>query len=103
MPSSTRARLYWSLRESLVVAGIFLAWALAYVALRVLLVLPMFLVQVVGPPRVLGEAVQTLYRGSETVLVPVVTQGAMATVALYVLVRAGTRIVDHYRGEPVFA
>lgn len=101
MPSSVRSRLVWSLREALVVAGIFAAWALAFLALRVVLGVVMLVFSVVRPPRILGEVLFEVMQGGESILIPVVTQGAMATVALYVLARAGIVIVDHYRGDAV--
>lgn len=102
MPSTIRDRLEWSLHEALVVAGIFVAWALAYLAFRLLLVLVRFTFHVARPPDVLGRPIVELLRGGELVLIPVVTKGALATVALYVLIRAGTLIIDHHRGETVF-
>lgn len=103
MPSSVRSRLAWSVRESLVVAGIFAAWALAFLALRVVLGVVLLLFRVVLPPHLIGELLSDIVHGGQSLLVPVVTQGAMATVALYVLARAGVVIVDHYRGDDVMA
>lgn len=102
MPSTVRERLLWSLREALVVAGIFAAWALVYLAFRVLLVLVQLTFHVAPPPELLGRPIVGLLRGGETILIPVVTQGALATVTLYVLARAGMAVIDHHRGDAVF-
>ena len=102
MPSTVRERLLWSLREALVVAGIFAAWALVFLAFRVLLVLVQLTFHVARPPEFLGRPIVELLQGGEMILIPTVTQGALATVALYVLARAGMVIVDHHRGDAVF-
>lgn len=94
LPDTPRGRLRWALHESLVIAGVLLFWvglalavSLAAALLRVVLArLP------VRELRLLVDLLQRL-----DFLWPGLTSVATAAVGLYVVVRAGTLLIDHYR------
>lgn len=84
-----RSRTLWAIREGLIVGGILLFWVVIAVVLTVvvfLISLPFALARI-GPP---GFAVVSIVW---TFVGPL----AFLNASLYVLVRAGTVLVDHYR------
>lgn len=86
--------LRWALAESLVIAGILLVWA----GVAALLWVGLTLVRVVLA-RLDAESLRLLYELLRRVelLWPAVTALVLATTALYVVVRAGTLLIDRYR------
>ena len=97
LPDTPRARLRWALREGLVIAGIVRFWLGAAALL-------------VGALSVLGLALRLLGAGPFHLVAdllrragflwPAFSAVAFATVGLYVAVRAGTLLLDHYRADP---
>ncbi|MFC4245515.1 hypothetical protein ACFOZ7_00605 [Natribaculum luteum] len=96
-PQPLQQRFRWAIRESILIAGIFLFWIGVGLLLVSLLGAFVFVAQVVnvGPSRFLYE----LSRQSG-VMWAAVTQLASATTGLYVLVRAGTILIDRYQSDP---
>ncbi|NIQ57977.1 MAG: hypothetical protein GWN71_32775 [Gammaproteobacteria bacterium] len=94
LPESPRGRLRWALRESLVIAGVLLGWLALGVALLALGGLLGLTLHVIGlrPLRLVAVVLER-----SAVLWPAFSAVAFATVALYVVVRAGTLLIDHYR------
>ncbi|AXR82168.1 hypothetical protein [Natrarchaeobaculum sulfurireducens] len=94
LPNSTRGRLRWALSESVVVAGILFAWIVVALVVTVafrVLTLPFRLLDV---PLPLSEVLLSVSVLGNAILVV-----TLVTSLLYVLVRAGTLILD-YRREP---
>lgn len=94
LPETPRDRLRWAIRESLVIAGVLLFWF----GLSVLLTVTTSLLSLAFEFARLHQLrpLLVLFRRVE-LLWPPLMAAALATVALYVLVRAGTLLVDHYR------
>lgn len=94
LPETARGRLRWALHESLVIAGVLLIWLAIGVALLGLAALLSLALHVVGlrPLHVVAELLER-----SAVLWPAFSAVAFATTALYVVVRAGTLLIDHYR------
>lgn len=94
LPDAPAGRLRWALAESLVIAGILLVWtgvaALLWVGLTLLRVVL---------ARLGAESLRLLYELLQRVelLWPAVTRLVVATTALYVVVRAGTLLIDRHR------
>ena len=94
LPGTPRGRWRWALREGYVVAGILLFWLAVAAVLTAALSALSFLIRALrlGPLRGLAELFE---RGA--VLWPALSWVAFATVGLYVTVRAGTLLIDHWR------
>ena len=94
LPGTPRGRLRWALREGAVVAGVLLFWLAAAAALTLGLSLVSLLIRAfhLGPLYLVAD----LFRRT-AVLWPAFSAVAFATVALYVVVRAGTLLIDHSR------
>lgn len=95
--AASRSRLRWALGEGLVIAGIVAAW----VAVAVLLGLAVGVLRAaLGALGLLGvDLLQPVYRillRFDLLGRVIVTRVAAANVALYVLVRTGTVVVDRY-------
>ncbi|MDZ7702366.1 MAG: hypothetical protein U5J98_10070 [Halobacteriales archaeon] len=90
-------RLRWAIRESLVIAGILLFWVGVAVVLVGLFSLLSVLLHVLGA-RPLHLLAELLERSAQ--LWPLFSGVAFATVGLYVVVRAGTLLIDHYQQGP---
>ncbi|MEY7849505.1 hypothetical protein AB7C87_09960 [Natrarchaeobius sp. A-rgal3] len=95
-PDSPYGRLEWAIRESLIVFGILLFWVAVAFVVSVgvgLLLFPLDLVglSTIGPLHELTGATTLLWNA----VVPMTT----VTAALYVLVRAGTMLIDHHAAE----
>ena len=93
LPETPRDRLRWALREGFVIAGIVLFWlgvAVVLVAGLSLLGLALRLLGT-GPFHLLSELLRRT-----AFLWPALSAVAFATVALYVVVRAGTLLIDHH-------
>ena len=95
VPETPRARLRWALIEGSVIAGIVLFWLGVAVVLTGALSLLGFALQALG----IGafHLVADLLRRTGF-LWPTLSAVAFATVGLYVVVRAGTLLIDHHRG-----
>lgn len=94
LPEAPRARLRWAIREGLVIAGIVLFWlgvAVVVAGAFSLLTVGLHLVDV----RATHLLADVLRRTA--VLWPAMTAVAVATTGLYVVVRAGTLLIDHHR------
>ncbi|NGM69477.1 hypothetical protein G6M89_10745 [Natronolimnobius sp. AArcel1] len=92
LPESPQARFRWALTESLIIFGLFAVWALIVASVRFLSQLVIALSHsFIGPLHPLFELLNATSR-LWTVVVPV----AAITASLYVLVRAGTLLIDHY-------
>jgi len=90
LPDSVEGRLRWAVTESLVIAGVFLFWMALAVALTLALSVFTLVLR--------GVNVHTTYALRDFGAIwPVVVPLAFATTALYVVVRAGTLLVDHYQ------
>lgn len=93
-----RSRLIWALREGLVLGGIVLAWMVVALVLGLIIgslravfeALSLFRFEILAP------ILQILFRFDVLGRV-IITRIAVANVALYVLVRTGMVIIDHYR------
>lgn len=94
LPETARERLRWALREGLVIAGILLFWLGVAVGLVGLFSLLSVALHVTGL-RPFHLVAELLRRSS--LLWPAFSAIAFATVGLYVVVRAGTLLIDHYR------
>jgi membrane-bound ClpP family serine protease len=94
LPETPRERLRWALREGLVIAGILLFWLGVAVVLVGLFSLLSVTLHLVGlrPFHLVAELLQR-----SAFLWPAFSAVAFATVGLYVVVRAGTLLIDHYR------
>lgn len=90
LPETPRARLRWAIREGLVIAGIVLFW-LGVAGAFSLLTVGLHLVDV----RATHLLADVLRRTAG--LWPAMTAVAAATTGLYVVVRAGTLLIDHHR------
>lgn len=95
-PRPFRARLRWVVRESLLVAGIFLFWiGIALLLLAVLGIVAVLIRELrLEPLRFVYE-----FASRRELVWAAVTQLALATTGLYVLVRAGTVLIDRYRAS----
>lgn len=94
LPESPRERLRWALREGLVIAGILLFWLGVAVVLVGVLSLFSATLHLVGL-RAFHLVAELLERSA--LLWPAFSAIAFATVGLYVVVRAGTLLIDHHR------
>lgn len=94
LPDTPRGRLRWALREGLVIAGILLFWLGVAVVLTGGLSLLSVALHVIGVDAL--RLVADLLLRTEF-LWPLVSAAAFATVGLYVVVRAGTLLIDHHR------
>lgn len=89
-------RLRWAIREATVIAGILVFWLLAGIVLMAGVRIFTIILYWIGV-----EPIPFLYdlrgplRGVWTAIVPL----ASATTALYVLVRAGTLLIDRYQAS----
>lgn len=94
LPETPRDRLRWALREGLVIAGILLFWLGVAVVLVGLFSLLSVTLHLIGlrPLRLVAELLER-----SGLLWPAFSAIAFATVGLYVVVRAGTLLIDHYR------
>lgn len=94
LPETPQERLRWALREGLVIAGVLLFWlGVAAVLTGVLSLLGV----VLAMSGLRGfHLVSDLLRRAEF-LWPAFSAVAFATGGLYVVVRAGTLLIDHYR------
>ncbi|THE63728.1 hypothetical protein D8Y22_16645 [Salinadaptatus halalkaliphilus] len=91
LPDSPRGRLRWALSESLIVAGIFLAWiAVAITATIVLRVLTFPFRVLLGQSPLPADVLLSV-----TVLGNAVLAIGMVTSLLYVAVRAGTILLEY--------
>lgn len=95
-PQSLRQRFRWIVHESLLIAGIFLFWI--GIGLALLLVLGIIAVLIREFHLVPLEFVYEFASRSEY-LWAAVTQLALATTGLYILVRTGTILVDRYQSR----
>jgi len=82
--ATLRERVRWSLREGVVIAAILVAWLIV----GALVAFPFELLQEVFRLRIAFPVYE----------LPIFAV-AQANVALYVVVRAGTLLIDHYRGD----
>lgn len=93
LPETPRDRLRWALSESLIVAGIFLAWIIvaigATIALQVLTFPARFLLGHSALPP--GALLSVAVLGNAVLAIGLVTS------LLYVAVRAGPLLVDYSR------
>ncbi|WP_049924689.1 hypothetical protein [Halopiger djelfimassiliensis] len=97
LPDSPLGRLEWAFRESLVIFGILLLWVgvaiVATLATRIFGITVEATIELIG-----GQAVPPmaeLLRLTEHLWEAVVPI-TLVTATLYVLVRAGTLLIDHY-------
>ncbi|WP_435346072.1 hypothetical protein [Haloarchaeobius sp. HRN-SO-5] len=96
-PQSFRQRLRWAIRESLLIAGIFLFWVGVGLVLMAVLSIVAFLIRTARLDSL--RFVYEFARRSAFVWT-VLTPPATATAGLYVLVRAGTILLDRYQSPP---
>jgi hypothetical protein len=101
MPSmdTVETRFGWALEDGLVILAIALAWVGLAIAVGLVLALFGELFELVGGYP--GPLLSMLFRGSVTNAL--FGQLALANVLLYVLVRAGKRVVEAYSSRPVGA
>ena len=93
-PRSLRARFRWAIREGLLIAGVLAFWIGLGLFLMLVLGLVAYLIQAfrLEPLRFVYE-----FAGRSDLVWAAVTPLASATSGLYVLVRAGTILIDRYR------
>lgn len=92
LPDSPRDRLEWAITECLVVFGIFAFWTGIAVVASIATTLLVPVLFLVGPDAATPDLVW-LTDGLWTAVVPL----TIVTSSLYVLVRAGELLIDHYR------
>jgi hypothetical protein len=92
---STRERAQWAVREGAVLLAVLGFWVAAFVAVLTVVGVLLFVVRTLRLEalRLAYEFLETLQRNLWAVLVPLVAANA----SLYVLVRAGSVLLDRYR------
>lgn len=93
-PGPFEERVAWIVRESLLVGGILATWVGIGIGITLVLSAVALVIQAfrLAPLRFLYE-----FAGRSHLLWPAVTQLAAATTGLYVIVRAGTVLIDRWR------
>jgi hypothetical protein len=94
-PTSGRDRLRWAVGECLVLASILLVWIGVALLVQLALTVVGFATVTLGLEALAEPIIRVTYRGS--VLWSAVTALALVTATLYVVVRAGTILIAHYR------
>lgn len=95
-PDGLQSRFRWAIRESGLIAGIFLFWILFGVIFRFVGFVIAFIIQTLQIDQL--RFVFEIIERSEAVWALVVPL-ASATAGLYVLVRAGTILIDRYQSS----
>lgn len=95
-PASSRDRLRWAIGESLVIAGVFLFWLGVALVLMLVLNLLALLTVTLGLERWVDPFMRAVYEVD--FLWSAVTSLSVISATLYVIVRAGTVLVDRYLG-----
>ncbi len=92
---TVRERVRWAVREGAVLLGVLAFWLAVFLALVAVVSVVLFVIRTLQlePLRFVYEFLEDLQRGLWAALVPLVAANA----SLYVLVRAGTVLIDHYR------
>ena len=95
-PETLKDRMRWAIQESILIAGIFLFWMVVGLLLLVVLGLIAVLIRTFQI-----EQLRFVYRfvREDSAVWAAVMPLATATISLYVLVRAGTILIDRYRGS----
>lgn len=95
-PDDLRSRFRWAIRESGLIAGIFLVWILFGVIYQLAVFVIAFIIQTLQIDQL--RFVFEVFERSDAIWALVVPL-ATTTAALYVLVRAGTILIDRYQSS----